>query len=215
MIFFVVLLLFISQNVLAELTEEEGNSYVDTLLQKLKNYPELEPMDLPNHTIPILSKLPFIRSEISLTEGEIFGLSDITRDIDVSLKDDDDDDEFTIVTSNLELSNLNIRYLIRVIFFSKEQKPFNISGYMNNNKVVLKLRVNKNDRSVTVDDFQINKLSGFLVDLKMFGNIFKWIENVFKTIVVNILKKDITSIVEERIRDILEREAALLNVEYR
>lgn len=212
MIFFTILLLFICQNVIAEhdITVEEGNALVNEFVEALQNHPELEPMQLPNHTVTILNRILFIRTEfkIVMTEGEVFGLSKITREKDVILEHDNNS---SLIISHLNFPHINVKYLIRVILFSRGRKPFYVDSYMSNNKIVLKLQVNKSDNTISVVDLKVDRLSGFRVHIEKFGNLFKWLENAYKTIIVNLLKQDITVLVQEKLRKVFEEEAAKRN----
>ncbi|XP_023237505.1 uncharacterized protein LOC111636479 [Centruroides sculpturatus] len=203
----IIFLLFVCQNVLADITVEEGNAYVDSFIKSAVENEELEMLVLPDHDIPIVRKVLFIRTEILLREGQIYGLSHISRYDDVQI----DEGNRTLITCNLDLKDLEVRYKVRFIFLNSEQKPINITGLMNNNKVILKLLVNKENREVSVDSLYMSKLSGFRVILKDIGSIFKWLANAFNSVVINILKKDITSLVQDHLREAFEKEAERRN----
>ncbi|XP_067129367.1 uncharacterized protein [Centruroides vittatus] len=204
----IIFLLFVCRNVLADITVEEGNAYVDSFIQSALENAELEVLALPDHDIPIVRKLMFMKTEILLREGQIYGLSHISRYDDVQIEEEGNS---TLIISNLDLKDIEVRYKVKFIFLNSEQKPINVTGLMNNNKVILKLRVIKESREVYVDDLFMTKLSGFRVILKDIGSIFKWLANAFNSLVINILKKDITSMVQHNLREAFENEAGRRN----
>ncbi|XP_023237503.1 uncharacterized protein LOC111636477 [Centruroides sculpturatus] len=199
----IIFLLFVCRNVLSDIIVEEGNAYVDNLLQSALKNQELVTLQLPDHDISIARKFLHV-AEILLREGKIFGLPNISRNDDVQIAEEENS---TLIISNLNLNDIELRYQVNFTFFRFKLKPINITGFMDNKKVILKLRINKETRELSVVNLLVSKLSGFRINFKIFGNAFRWLSNAFRSMVINILKNDITSLVQRKLREVFEKEA--------
>ncbi|XP_067129407.1 uncharacterized protein [Centruroides vittatus] len=202
----IIFLLFVCRNVLSDVAVKEGNAYVDNLLQSAVKNQELETLQLPDHDIFFFRKLlaADVTTEILLREGQILGVSNISRNVDVQIAEEENS---TLIISNINLNNIEVRYQVNFTFFNIKQKPINITSFMDNKKVILKLRINKKTRELSVDNLLVSKLTGFRVNFKESGNVFRWVANAMKSRAVNVLKNDITSLVQRKLREVFEKEA--------
>ncbi|XP_067129366.1 uncharacterized protein [Centruroides vittatus] len=190
--------------VVADITEEDGNAYVDKMLRSLKDYSDLISMPMQDRDIHLL-KLPFskeIAIEIRLRNGELKGLYNIKRINDVVV--DGNSDSGTI-KANLDLEAVHINYNTTFKMFKKETN-FNLSAIMDNGNVILDLRVNKENNIVSINEFILEKLSGLKVHINVIGNIFQWIDNAVKSALLNSLTSDLTVIATEKLRYAFECE---------
>ncbi|XP_022248961.1 uncharacterized protein LOC111087247 isoform X2 [Limulus polyphemus] len=184
-----------------------ANDYIDKVIEnaKLAIGSDIDPLPLPEHTVGFEKKILLITytGEAKLFDGYISGLSSLHRTGDCTIAKAED---LVSIFADVGFNNIEASYKGEVKFM--ELGPtITVTAKVESIRIKMGIAASTTDEDSALQSFELTEITGIEVKIGGLG-LLNWIFNLLSNLVIKILKRSITTVIERQIRNAIASEIA-------
>ncbi|XP_076367745.1 mite allergen Der f 7-like [Tachypleus tridentatus] len=182
-----------------------SNDYIDQVIEntKLAVGSDIDPLPLPDHTASFEKKILLITytGEAKLFDGYISGLSSLHRTGDCTIAKAED---LVSIFTDIGFNKIEASYKGEAKFMELGPSIV-VTAKIDSIRIKMGIAASTTDKDSVLQSFELSEITGIEVRIGGLG-LLNWIFNLISNLVVKILKKSITTVIERQLRNAIANE---------